>query len=236
VSKAGSNEQFDFDTDMLQCKVDILRAHNIIPSTPPPHNETPQKNPATQNPIRDALRHSNTETTQSSDAAEISTHKDTSSIPIAPPRVETQPASSATGKETAPLPTKGINHTDTAKTPELEQGPSGRENTPKVQADQIKPNKDTAAKSGNNEQEKPEIPSFDLAEDIMAEQRKITAIRRKAPGKKIEAQQSEHQAQPADNTIEQPTQAMSEREKIIAEIVARDIERLYGGDYSANNE
>ena len=29
-----------------------------------------------------------------------------------------------------------------------------------------------------------EIPKFDLAEQIMAEQRKITAIKRKAPGKK----------------------------------------------------
>lgn len=180
MSNAGNSEQFD--ADILQCKLDILRARDIIPGTPkrdkgrlapPPHNDTAQKAPATQNSSR--------ETTQSSDAAEISTHKDTNSKPK-----ETQPL-----KETAPLPRPvvSINEKEGAETL----------------------------------QEKSEIPSFDLAEEIMAEQRKITAIRRKAPGKKTEAQ-------PVD--IEQP---LSEQEKIIAEIVARDIERLCRGDYSANS-
>lgn len=216
MSSAGNSEQFD--ADMLQCKVDILRARNIIRGAPQPHNDTTGKNPAAQNSTR--------ETTQSSDSAEMSTHKDTNSTPI-----ETQPA-----KETPPLLIEKTNHTDTAKQPEPGQGPSNQNNAPEVQADQIKPIKDTAAKSGGNEREKSEIPSFDLAEDIMAEQRKITAIRRKAPGKKTEAQRAEPQAPPFDHTIEQPTPAMSEQEKIIAEIVARDIEKLCRGDYSANSE
>jgi hypothetical protein len=178
VSKAGSNKQIEID--ILQCKVDILRARNIIP----PHDNTTPKNPVTQNSTR--------ETTQSSDATEISTYEDTSSIPI-----ETIPA-----KETTPLPRSvvSVNKKEEAETSE----------------------------------ETPEIPSFDLAEEIMAEQRKITAIRRKAPGQKTEAQRSEPQAQPADYTIEQPTPTLSEQEKIIAEIVARDIEKLCRGDYSAN--
>jgi len=78
-----------------------------------------------------------------------------------------------------------------------------------------------------NQHEKHEIPKFDLAEEIMAEQRRITAIKRKAPGKKTEAQRSEPQAQPVGYTTEQP---LSEQEKIIAEIVARDIEKLCRGD------
>jgi len=73
---------------------------------------------------------------------------------------------------------------------------------------------------------KAEIPKFDLAEDIMAEQRKITAIRRKAPGGKPAVQKAE----PKDETVSQTgeTQApfSSEQQKIIAEIVAKDIERL----------
>ncbi len=152
MSKAESSEQFD--TDILQCKVDILRARDVIP----PHDDATPKNPATQN---NAI------------------NEDTSPIPIE----EIPP--------TAPLPRPvvSINKKEEAETL----------------------------------QEKSEIPSFDLAEEIMAEQRKITAIRRKAPGKKT------------DN-IEQPTSALSEQEKIIAEIVARDIERLCGGDYSANSE
>jgi hypothetical protein len=72
-----------------------------------------------------------------------------------------------------------------------------------------------------------EIPKFDLAEEIMAEQRRITAIRRKAPGQKTEAQRSEPQAQPVGYPIEQP---LSEQEKIIAEIVERDIDKLCHGN------
>jgi len=80
------------------------------------------------------------------------------------------------------------------------------------------------------EQEKTEIPRFDLAEEIMAEQRKITAIRRKAPGKKNEAQEAELQAGPVGYTVEQPTPGQSEQTRIIAEIVTRDIERMCRGD------
>jgi len=180
VSKAGSNKQIEID--ILQCKVDILRARNIIP----PHDNTTPKNPATQS--------STIETTQSSDAAEISTYEDTSSIPI-----ETIPA-----KETTPLPRSvvSVNKKEEAETSE----------------------------------ETPEIPSFDLAEEIMAEQRKITAIRRKAPGVKTGVQRLKPEVQPADHIIEEPKLALSEQEKIIAEIVAKDIERLCRGDYSANNE
>ena len=83
---------------------------------------------------------------------------------------------------------------------------------------------------------KSEIPEFDLAEEIMAEQRRITAIKRKPPGKALVSQQrhcreSENetqnlrpQAKSVSYTIDQP--APSEQAKIIAEIVARDIESL----------
>ncbi|UCE48356.1 MAG: hypothetical protein JSW47_22505 [Phycisphaerales bacterium] len=42
---------------------------------------------------------------------------------------------------------------------------------------------DVPAESADVEQKKDKIPKFDLAKEIMAEQRKITAIRRKAPAK-----------------------------------------------------
>ena len=173
MSKAGNSEQTD--TDILQCKVDILRARDTIPL----HDDTAQKNPATQN------------STIETNAAEISTHKDTSPIPI-----ETIPA-----KETTPLPRPVVNVNKKEETETL--------------------------------QEKPEIPSFDLAEEIMAEQRRITAIRRKAPGQKTEAQRLKPETQLVDHIIEQPKLLLSEQEKIIAEIVARDIERLCRGDYSS---
>ncbi len=89
---------------------------------------------------------------------------------------------------------------------------------------------DSKAHLPSAEQEKTEIPRFDLAEEIMAEQRKTTAIRRKAPGKKTEAQEAESQAGPVGYTVEQPMLRQSEQTQIIADIVTRDIERLYRGD------
>jgi len=81
-------------------------------------------------------------------------------------------------------------------------------------------------------QEKAEIPRFDLAEEIMAEQRNITAIKRKAPGKKSKAEKAEPEAEPVGHIIEQPPPALPDQDRIIAEIVARDIERLRLGDRS----
>lgn len=82
------------------------------------------------------------------------------------------------------------------------------------------------------EQKQVDIPKFDLAEEIMAEQRKITAVRRKGPGKKAETEEVQLQSDLAGYSINQPTALTLEEDKIIAEIVARDIERLCRGDSS----
>ena len=78
-----------------------------------------------------------------------------------------------------------------------------------------------------------EIPKFDLAEQIMAEQRKVTAIRRKAPGKKTKTPDLQPRIQSAVCVVRQPARTLPEKEQIIAEIVARDIEKLYRGDSSS---
>ncbi|MBC8471144.1 MAG: hypothetical protein H8D56_16910 [Planctomycetes bacterium] len=78
-----------------------------------------------------------------------------------------------------------------------------------------------------------EIPKFDLAEQIMAEQRKITAIRRKAPGQKTKTSDRQTRIQSTGCAIKQPAPALPEKGLIIAEIVARDIEKLYRGDSSS---
>lgn len=93
--------------------------------------------------------------------------------------------------------------------------------------------------------EEAEMPRFDLAEEIMAEQRRITSIRRKAPGKKSEAEVRREQVEPVSYALEQPMPEESEQnrpfdsfdftqdkyaqDRLIAEIVARDIRRLCGG-------
>jgi hypothetical protein len=80
-------------------------------------------------------------------------------------------------------------------------------------------------------QETGEIPKFDLAEQIMAEQRKITAVRRKGPGKMAKPPQKQHPAESiARNVIPRPI--LSGPGQIIAEIVARDIEELCVGNTS----
>jgi len=78
----------------------------------------------------------------------------------------------------------------------------------------------------NAEPRKNEIPKFDLAEDIMAEQRKITAIRRKAPAGKSAVQAAEPRNKTTSRTGEMQTPLSSEQQQIIVEIVAKDIERL----------
>jgi hypothetical protein len=155
VSKVEKNKQID--ADILRCKVDILRARDIMPGNPPPYKEETHQKPKSQNDSEN--------TTRLADAALISAEKE-------------------------------------------------------------KP-----AESVSTQQEKMEIPRFDLAEEIMAEQRKITAIRRKAPGKEFKAQ-----AEPVDYTIERSIPWEVEQDQIIAEIVARDIEKLCRGNHLADSE
>jgi len=105
---------------------------------------------------------------------------------------------------------------------------------------------DLPAEPADPVQQTSQIPKFDLAEQIMAEQRKITAIRRKAPGKpqrlssqdgaagkKTKAPDRLPQAQSTGYTIKPPPPTLSEQDQIIAEIVARDIEKLCRRDTSS---
>lgn len=87
-----------------------------------------------------------------------------------------------------------------------------------------------AETSVETEQRRSEIPRFNLAEKIMAEQRKITAIRRKGPGQTDEAQNQVQEVESVSDTKEQLSAELSEQEQIIVEIVARDVERLCRGE------
>ena len=75
------------------------------------------------------------------------------------------------------------------------------------------------------------IPKFDLAEDIMAQQRKVAAMKRKAPSPRIETKEEKPRIESAGHGIERLVPELPERDKIIAEIVARDIEKLCRGEY-----
>lgn len=73
-----------------------------------------------------------------------------------------------------------------------------------------------------------EIPKFDLAEQILAEQRKISAVRRKGPGKRVKKTKLPTVESSVQLVEESPI--CSEQDKIIAEIVARDINNLLKGN------
>jgi hypothetical protein len=78
-------------------------------------------------------------------------------------------------------------------------------------------------------QQNNEIPTFDLAEQIMAEHRKVTAAKRKGPGKMAVPARKQHPAESiARNVV--PGPILSGPEQVIAEIVARDIENLCIGN------
>jgi len=104
----------------------------------------------------------------------------------------------------------------------------GGDNVREAQSEQIKPIEDVPSEPTKTEQQKSEVPRFDLAEKIMVKQRRITAIRRKGPGQKDEAQSQQPKVEPIGYTIGS-LPALSEQENIIAEIVARDIEKFVQG-------
>ena len=137
-----------------------------------------------------------------------------------------------------------------------EQKQSLEDTTSPLAGGKAKRAKDIPTEAAGAVRETSEIPKFDLAEQILAEQRKITAIRRKGPGKpqrlpslapavtRVQAQDGaagkkpktpdrQPQAQSTDYAIKQPPSILSEQEQIVAEIVARDIEKLCRRDTSS---
>lgn len=84
-----------------------------------------------------------------------------------------------------------------------------------------------------------DVPQFDLAEDIMAEQRRLTAIRRKGPGGPAPIPLTTPQLSsdlPSASRCSDDGGAFEEIgagwDPIIADIVARDIQRLCGGAWA----
>ena len=78
-------------------------------------------------------------------------------------------------------------------------------------------------------QDNNEIPKFDLAKQIMAEHRKITAVKRQGPAKNAKPSKRKHPAELITRNVK-PRPIISEPQQIIAEIVARDIENLCIGN------
>lgn len=85
----------------------------------------------------------------------------------------------------------------------------------------------TDAAGGLPPVEAEEIPIYDLAENILAEQRRVAGRRRRGPGRPEERPvvSSRHRSLEF-SALDLGVQDLREVQRIIAEIVARDIERL----------
>ena len=73
-----------------------------------------------------------------------------------------------------------------------------------------------------------DIPKLDLDRQILAEQRKVTSVRRKGPGAKATVKLPVKAAEVASERIAaiRAVPELAERDRVIAEIVARDIRKL----------
>ncbi len=77
-------------------------------------------------------------------------------------------------------------------------------------------------------QERNGIPKFDLAEQIMSEQRKNASVRRKAPARKAQLRPRQPKFDPVLCTMTSRPESLGQ-DQVVADIVARDIERLCRG-------
>lgn len=71
------------------------------------------------------------------------------------------------------------------------------------------------------------VPRYDLAETILAEQRRVAAGRRRAPGRRAEEPtRASDDARSRISVAEASSQDLTELQRLVTEIVARDIQRL----------
>lgn len=86
--------------------------------------------------------------------------------------------------------------------------------------------KEQVAQPVNAPQKPAQIPRFDLAQQILAEQRRITAVRRKAPGKPTQTEQPSPVRTVTGKSTGEQSVAQPEPPQIIRQIVATDIDRM----------
>ena len=83
--------------------------------------------------------------------------------------------------------------------------------------------------SGNNQQKeagKVEVPEFDLGDQILSEQRKISSVKRRAPGMKGPSQGETPVSKTSESVVPVSATEVAQEDRIIAAIVAEDIKRL----------
>lgn len=210
------------DADIQQCKEDILRARDLIPPLGP-KKQKPSK-PKVQ------IEHQPEKTSAAAKPKPTEAHVSKDKVQVISKQQKPSPPGDITTtskvKETAALQTQKV--TATAKT------------------EKIMPTRNASAMPKSQEQPEAKIPKFDLAEQIMAEQRKLIATRRKAPAPKtkpVDKRSGEGSIRHGSVDVEPELELSAHQgvlscdalniaqnrdaEQIIAQIVAEDIKRLY---------
>jgi len=83
------------------------------------------------------------------------------------------------------------------------------------------------ASASQAESREREIPRFNLAEEIMAEQRKVAAVKRKAPSRNgVIPIRPQGKTESVRHTAMPPTMLLFNQQQAIKEIVARDIAQM----------
>jgi hypothetical protein len=106
-----------------------------------------------------------------------------------------------------------------------EQKPPAKEHTSQNTSDKTKHTESIPTELENVAPHKTAIPKFDLAGQIMSEQRKAVSIKRISPDKKEKAENRKYKAHPIDHIVK-PLPMLQYQEQIITEIVQRDIQKL----------
>jgi len=70
------------------------------------------------------------------------------------------------------------------------------------------------------------IPTFDLADNMLAEHRQMAARRRKAPSQIQTEPEIQPECRVMTHVVDPPSQDLREVQRVVVEIVARDIQRL----------
>jgi len=223
-------EQMDsgkaLDADILQSKADILRARQSTALTEiKKHKTKEEKEQAHELPV------TSVQTTQ------------------APPAIG-NPTQPMTEKEKAQIEPKNniparkqtvdvqISKKENYEANNVSVATNQRDEKPPEEAEYIQNNNEVkiikqvkSLISGSEQTDGQEVPRFNLAEQIMAEQRKSSATKRKAPNRKIvSVRQQAYNAgltgPSRQEVLDEEKEFSSTQQEIIAWIVRQDIERL----------
>ena len=88
----------------------------------------------------------------------------------------------------------------------------------------VKPAQASASQAESREHE---VPRFNLAEEIMAEQRKVAAVKRKAPGRNsVIPIRPQGKTESVRHAVMPPNTLLFNQQQVIMDIVARDIAQM----------